>query len=239
MDDGAVTGDLAWLFARQRFGVHPGLTRVRSLLGRLGEPQNAFESILVGGTNGKGSTAASLAAMLTASGEQSGLFTSPHLTRFSERFTVGGRELPQQTVLAALRRVRPAAEAVEASFFEIVTALGCLLFAEAGVRRAVMEVGLGGRLDATNALEPALSVITNVDLDHTDILGATPEAIAREKAGILRHGRPAVTAVDHRLLPLLEVHGADLWVTGREIEVRALPLAWEGWALGVRVPGLV
>nr|WP_235610431.1 folylpolyglutamate synthase/dihydrofolate synthase family protein [Deinococcus aerius] len=229
--------DLDWLFARQRFGVHPGLSRVRALLARLGDPQTAFRAVLVGGTNGKGSTAATLAAMLEAGGERTGLFTSPHLTRFSERFVVGGRELGGEEVLAALRRVRPHAEAVEASFFEIVTTLGGLLFAEQGVGAAVLEVGLGGRLDATNALDPVLSVITNIGLDHTELLGGTREAIAGEKAGILRAGRPAVTGVAADLLPILETRGADLWALGREVRVEAAPLGWDGWDVRVRVPG--
>ncbi|WP_040383220.1 bifunctional folylpolyglutamate synthase/dihydrofolate synthase [Deinococcus apachensis] len=229
--------DLDWLFARQRFGVHPGLSRVRALLARLGDPQAAFRSVLVGGTNGKGSTAATLAAMLGAGGEQTGLFTSPHLTRFSERFVVGGRELGGEEVRAALRRMRPHAEVVEASFFEIVTALGCLLFAEQGVRAAVLEVGLGGRLDATNALDPVLSVITNVGLDHTEILGNTREAIAGEKAGILRAGQLAVTGVAADLLPILEARGADLWAIGREVWVNAASLGWDGWDVRVQVPG--
>ncbi|MBI0446557.1 folylpolyglutamate synthase/dihydrofolate synthase family protein [Deinococcus sp. DB0503] len=228
--------DLDWLFARQRFGVHPGLTRVQVLLARLGDPQQAFRTVLVGGTNGKGSTAATLAAILTAGGERAGLFTSPHLTRFSERFVVAGRELPEATVLGALRRVRPHAETAEASFFEIVTVLGCLLFAEAGVTTAVMEVGLGGRLDATNALDPQLSVITNVGLDHTEILGETREAIAREKAGILRAGHPAVTGVAEDLLPVLEAWGADLWSLGREVRLETLPLGWDGWEVGMQLP---
>jgi len=229
--------ELDWLFARQRFGIHPGLARVRALLSRLGDPQAAFRTVLVGGTNGKGSTAATLAAMLAASGEHTGLFTSPHLTRFSERFVIGGKEWPEDGVLEALRRVRPHAEAVEASFFEIVTALGALLFAEAGVQTAVMEVGLGGRLDATNALDPALSVVTHVGLDHTEFLGETREAIAAEKAGILRPGRPGVTAVALDLLPILERPGADLWAAGREVEVHATSLGWKGWEVRVKTPG--
>lgn len=226
--------ELDWLFARQRFGIHPGLARVRALLSRLGNPQDSFRTVLVGGTNGKGSTAATLAAMLEASGERTGLFTSPHLTHFSERFVVGGQEWPHDRVLETLRRVRPHAEAVEASFFEIVTALGALLFSQAGVRTAVMEVGLGGRLDATNALDPVLSVVTNVGLDHTEILGGTREAVATEKAGILRPGRPAITAVAPDLLPILERQGADLWAVGREVEVHATSLGWEGWKVRVR-----
>lgn len=228
--------DLDWLFARQRFGVHPGLTRVAALLSRLGEPQLAFRTVLIGGTNGKGSTAATLASILTAGGERSGLFTSPHLTRFTERFVVGGRELPGRAVGEALRQLRPHAEAVEASFFEIVTALGCLLFAEAGVTTAVMEVGLGGRLDATNVLDPALSVITGVALDHTEVLGGTLEAIAGEKAGILRPGRPAVTGVDAHLLPRLDAEGADLWALERELTLETRPRGWEGWEGHLALP---
>lgn len=228
--------EIEWLVAQQRFGIHPGLERVRALLGRLGEPQRTFRSVLVGGTNGKGSTAASLEAMLRAGGERTGLFTSPHLTRLSERFVVAGQELPEDTVLGALRRVRPHAEATEATFFEIVTALGCLLFAEAGVQTAVMEVGLGGRLDATNALEPTLSVISNVALDHTAVLGDTLGAIAEEKAGILRAEKPAVTAIDLALWPVLERAGADLWAYGREWNAEITPLGWDGHEVQVQTP---
>ncbi|GGR21826.1 folyl-polyglutamate synthetase [Deinococcus ruber] len=226
-----------WLFQRQRFGVHPGLSRVRALLARLGNPQGRFEAVLVGGTNGKGSVAATLSAMLTASGRRTALFTSPHLTRFAERFLIDGAELPVESVLSALKRVRPHAEALEASFFEIVTALGCLLFAEAGTEMAVMEVGLGGRLDATNALEPLLSVLTNVGLDHTAILGDTLSAIAGEKAGILRAGRPAVTGIERALLPILEATGAAVWVMGRDATLQADSLGWDGWQIRLSVPG--
>ncbi|WP_291428863.1 folylpolyglutamate synthase/dihydrofolate synthase family protein [Deinococcus sp.] len=203
--------ELDWLFARQRFGVHPGLGRVQALLARLETPQASFRTVLVGGTNGKGSTAATLAAMLRAGSVRAGLFTSPHLTRFTERFVVDGQELPEAVVAAALARVRPAAEAVGASFFEIVTALGALLFAQAGVQVAVMEVGLGGRLDSTNALDPVLSVVTNVALDHTEFLGDTLEAIAREKAGILRAGRPAVVGAAPQVQAIFAAQGADVW----------------------------
>lgn len=228
------TEALDWLFARQRFGVHPGLNRVRTLLSRLGDPQRHFRAVLVGGTNGKGSVSAVLSSVLAASGERVGLFTSPHLTRFSERFvlfdtTLNGQEWPGAAVHDALARVRPHAEAVNASFFEVVTVLGCLLFAEAGVRWAVMEVGLGGRLDATNALDPVLGVVTGIGLDHTAILGDTLELIAFEKAGILRPGRPAVTGAQPPLLPILDAAGADLWALGREASIRTVSLGWDGW----------
>ncbi|MBZ9714108.1 bifunctional folylpolyglutamate synthase/dihydrofolate synthase [Deinococcus multiflagellatus] len=228
--------ELDWLFAQQRFGIHPGLGRVRALLTRLGDPQRTFETVLVGGTNGKGSTAATLAAMLGAAEIRAGLFTSPHLTRFTERFVVAGEECPEDEVAAALARVRPAAEAEGASFFEIVTALGALLFAEAGVQVAVLEVGLGGRLDATNALDPALSVITNVGLDHTAILGDTLEAIAAEKAGILRPGRPAVTGVSPSLQLILQAQGADLWALGTEAQADVTGLDWAGSTVSLQSP---
>ena len=227
---------LDWLFARQRFGVHPGLGRVRELLRRLGDPQDLFRTVLVAGTNGKGSVAAVLSALLNANGRCTGLFTSPHLTRFSERFVVCGQELSGPLVHAALSRVRPHAEATGASFFEIVTALGCLLFAEAGADYAVMEVGLGGRLDATNALEPVLSVVTGIGLDHTAILGDTLAQIAAEKAGILRPGKPAVTGVQAELLPILDAVGADLWALGREASFHADPLVWDGWQVQTASP---
>ncbi|WP_232337788.1 bifunctional folylpolyglutamate synthase/dihydrofolate synthase [Deinococcus arboris] len=228
--------DVEWLFSRQRFGMTPGLGRVQALLGRLGSLERQFQTVLVGGTNGKGSTAATLAAMLNTGGQRTGLFTSPHLTRFTERFVVDGQELCEPTVAAALARVRPAAETEEASFFEIVTALGVLLFAEAGVEMAVMEVGLGGRLDATNALSPVLSVITNVALDHTAVLGGSLTAIATEKAGILRAGQPAVTGVASDLLPLLRAQGADLWALGQEARLQTELRGWAGAALELDSP---
>ncbi|GAA5502807.1 folylpolyglutamate synthase [Deinococcus xinjiangensis] len=228
--------DLDWLFARQRFGIKAGLERVRALLEALDSPQRHFEAVLVGGTNGKGSTAATLASMAQAGGRRVGLFTSPHLTRFAERFVVDGQELPEKVVLEALARVRPLAEVHGATFFEIVTALGCLLFAEAGVKLAVMEVGLGGKLDSTNVLEPVLSVVTNVALDHTAILGDTPEAIAREKAGILRPERPAVVGVSADLLPIFQATGADLWGLGWHFGVGVRSLGWQGSEVTVTLP---
>ncbi|MFC4639259.1 bifunctional folylpolyglutamate synthase/dihydrofolate synthase [Deinococcus hohokamensis] len=225
---------LEWLFSRQRFGMQPGLARIEALLGRMGQPQRQFRTILVGGTNGKGSTAASLAAMLQAGGRCVGLFTSPHLTHFAERFVVQGDPLPEETVLAALADLQPQAEAVGASFFEAVTALGVVLFARAGVEDAVMEVGLGGRLDATNALDPELSVITNVALDHTEVLGDTVATIAAEKAGILRPGRPAVTGASPDVWPVLEREGADLWTLEGRVQRRTL--GWAGEEVRVALP---
>jgi dihydrofolate synthase/folylpolyglutamate synthase len=231
--------DLAWLFARQRFGVKPGLSRVSALLNQLGNPHTRFESILVGGTNGKGSTSAAIYAILLAAGRRAGLFTSPHLTYFRERFQVAGEMLPEETVLAGLARVRGPAEACGATFFEIVTALGCLLFAEAGVKTAVMEVGLGGRFDATNVLKPQLSVVTGVSLDHTDILGETVEQIAHEEGGIMRGGRLCLTGAEGGALKVLQdqalASGATL-LTLRELGPTIRPLGWRGVEVAVDSP---
>ncbi len=242
---------LSWLFARQRFGVKPGLERVRALLTRLGNPQEAFGVVLVGGTNGKGSCASTLATILTHSGRRTGLFTSPHLTRFGERFLVDGREPSENDLLAGLAAVRPHAEALEATFFEIVTALACLLFARAGVEVAVMEVGLGGRFDATNALSPRLSIITGVALDHTEVLGDTVAKIAADKAGIMRPDTLSLTgAVDDTgndsgndaagaltvLRDAARKLGAPLWALGHEITVDAREKGWSGLSLGLESP---
>lgn len=228
--------DLDWLFGLQRFGMTPGLSRVRELLARLGNPQKTFDAVLVGGTNGKGSVSATLAGMLGAPGRRMGLFTSPHLTRFAERFAVNGAELPADQVAAGLARVRPHAEAVGASFFEVVTALAVLLFSEARVDVAVMEVGLGGRLDATNALDPVLSVVTNVGLDHTEILGGTLREIAREKAGILRAARPAVSGAGGEALAVFDASRADVWALGREAAYSAESRGWDGWHVRLSSP---
>ena len=181
---------LDWLFVRQRFGVKPGLERVKGLLGYLGNPQTHFKVVLVGGTNGKGSTASTLASILKASGKRTALFTSPHLTYFNERFVIDGKRITQVEVIDGLKRIKPYASALEATFFEIVVVLACVLFAKRQVDIAVMEVGMGGKNDATNALEPLLSIITNVSLDHTSVLGTYMHMFVTLIAGlhILRRG---------------------------------------------------
>lgn len=219
---------LDWLYSLQFFGVQPGLERVLALLEDLNRPDQHFETILVAGTNGKGTTSAALASMLMASEQSVGLFTSPHLTHFTERFQVNGKPVAAESITSAIAQIRPYAEALKATFFEVLTMLACVLFARLKVQRAVFEVGLGGRLDATNALDPALSVITNVALDHTEVLGDTLAQIATEKAGILRAKRPAVTAVQSELLPILAKHEADLWALGQDFQLHLESQGWSG-----------
>jgi dihydrofolate synthase/folylpolyglutamate synthase len=173
------------------------LEEFRTLLGALGDPQLTFPSVLIAGTNGKGSTAATLASILMASGLRTGLYTSPHLIRANERIRLNGAEIGDDAFATHYFRVRHAAEELLAdgrlpqlpSYFEILTALAFLHFCQSNVEVAVLEVGMGGRLDATNVVHPLLSVITDIALDHTEWLGPTIGAIAGEKAGILRrHG---------------------------------------------------
>lgn len=236
------TPHLDWLFALQRFGIKPGLGSMKALLADLGSPQVGVRNVLVAGTNGKGSAARALAACLAEGGEVAGLYTSPHLQHVGERVRVAGVATPDAALDELVGRARPAAERNGNTFFEVITAVALLRFAEAGVSTAVLEVGLGGRLDATNAVEPALSVITSVALDHTAVLGHTLELIAGEKAGIMRPLVPVLsgvceagpTAVIARqaaeLGAPLSQYGGDFW--GSDVDV-----AWEGTSFTWRHPG--
>jgi dihydrofolate synthase/folylpolyglutamate synthase len=181
------------LYRFERRGIKLDVERVHDCLKALGDPQDSFPSVLVAGTNGKGSTASALASVLSLGGWRTGLYTSPHLLDFRERIRIDGRMDGRAELHARLERDWETWERFELSFFEAATVLAFARFREAGVDVAVLEVGLGGRLDATNTVEPILSVITALGMDHAQILGATAAAIAREKAGILRAGVPAIT----------------------------------------------
>ncbi|WP_135257353.1 bifunctional folylpolyglutamate synthase/dihydrofolate synthase [Thermus caldilimi] len=231
---------LAWLYARQG-QVKPGLERIRALLARLGNPQEAYPVALIGGTNGKGTTARALAAVLGEAGLKVGLYTSPHLVDFRERVAIQGRPIGQETLCVLLEEIRPQAEALGASFFEVATALALLHFAREGVGFAVLEVGLGGRFDATNATEPQLSVVTNIGHDHLEVLGPTLRDVAREKAGIFRKGVPALTAARGEGLEELRAQagrlGAPLWVLGEAFALAGLEMGPSGLAFRLRLGG--
>jgi len=190
----SLAGMLEKLYARRRFGIRPGVERVRLILERLGHPERSFRSIHVVGTNGKGSTSAFLASMLEAAGLSCALFTSPHLVNFSERFRINGLEPAPERLEALLDTVMAQAPA-EATFFEIVTALAVLCFAEERAEVAVMEAGMGGRSDATAAIPAIMTVITPIALDHCDYLGSTLAQIAAEKTGI---AEPETTVISAR-----------------------------------------
>ncbi|MFC2023273.1 bifunctional folylpolyglutamate synthase/dihydrofolate synthase [Chloroflexota bacterium] len=171
------------------------LARVRQFLALLGDPQHAFSAVHVAGTKGKGSTSAMIEAVLRTAGYRTGLFTSPHLHSFRERARVDGEMIPEADVVCLVERIAPLADQIaDITTFEVMTGLGLTWFAESGVEWAVLEVGLGGRLDATNVVTPAVSVITSLSLDHTAILGDTIAQIAREKAGIIKAGVPVVSS---------------------------------------------
>ena len=191
----------AWLFARPTGGIRWGLERTEALLAGVGDPHRRFRSIHVGGTNGKGSVSALCEAALRAPGRTTGLYTSPHLVSFAERIRIDGQPVERELLLACEARLRPAIEESGATFFEATTAIAFLCFAEAGVDAAVVEVGLGGRLDSTNVIAPVACGVTNIGIDHTEFLGTTPGEIAWEKAGIFKPGVPCVTG-ESAALPL-------------------------------------
>ncbi|PSQ96220.1 MAG: dihydrofolate synthase [Bacteroidetes bacterium SW_9_63_38] len=173
----------------------PGLDRIEALMEGMGRPHESIRTVHVAGTNGKGSVSSMIAATATAAGLKTGLHTSPHLTHVEQRMRVDGPPAPGDWLADRVTEYRDLFDRVEASFFEVTVALSFLYFAEQQVDLAVVEVGLGGRLDATNVLHPALSIITNIDLDHTDLLGDTVAEIAREKAGITKPDTPVLSAV--------------------------------------------
>jgi dihydrofolate synthase / folylpolyglutamate synthase len=180
------------LFARTTSGIKPGLERTEALLADIGSPHRRLSAVHVAGTNGKGSVVAAAESLLRWKGLKVGRYTSPHLIDFRERITVDGTPITEEAVLEFLERRIPAAEKIGATFFELTTALAFDWFVSQNVDIAVIETGLGGRLDSTNVLTPRVATVTSIGLDHTDLLGDTLEGIAREKAGIFKRGVPAV-----------------------------------------------
>ncbi len=201
---------------------HYDLARIKSLLDRLGNPHREFKSLLIAGTKGKGSTAAFSESMIRAAGYRTGLYTSPHLHTFRERIQIAGELISEADVVRLIEKLKPHLEAIEGlTAFEVITAMAFYAFAETNVEVAVLEVGLGGRLDATNVSEPAVAVITSISYDHTQLLGDTLSLIAREKAGIIRPGALVISApqVPEAMTMIEEVcqgRRAELIVVGEE-----------------------
>jgi dihydrofolate synthase/folylpolyglutamate synthase len=194
--------DLGHEFHRTKFD----LDSIRKITRALGHPENKYPTAIVAGTNGKGSTSAMLAGILSAAGLRTGLYTSPHLIHVNERVRVNGNDISDADFAASFTLVWEAVDhlieqeelAHRPSFFEFLTATAFLHFARTGIDFAVLEVGMGGRLDATNIIEPRVAVITNIDLDHQQFLGNTRAAIAWEKAGVIKPGRPVISAVENQ-----------------------------------------
>jgi dihydrofolate synthase/folylpolyglutamate synthase len=183
------------LYGLEVFGMKFGLRGIRTLLASIGNPHKNFPSIHIAGTNGKGSTSSMLAAVFTAAGYKTGLYTSPHLVSFAERIRIDGKPIPAKDVVRLISLIKRQVRKQKATYFEAVTAMAFKYFSDSKVDIAVVETGLGGRLDATNVLRPLVSVITNVSLEHTEILGKTLEKISWEKAGIIKHSVPCVTGI--------------------------------------------
>ncbi|MGB9627740.1 MAG: bifunctional folylpolyglutamate synthase/dihydrofolate synthase [Thermodesulfobacteriota bacterium] len=197
--EGTYQKSLDYLYGLERFGMIFGLTQVSRILEAIGNPHREIQAIHIGGTNGKGSTAAMIASILRKEGYRVGLYISPHLNRFTERIKVNGKEIEKEEVAALTewmkRTIEEAGITPPFTFFDFTTAMAFHYFKEKMVDVSVIEVGLGGRLDSTNVIDPLLSIITNISKDHEEQLGRSILSIAREKAGIIKKERPLITAV--------------------------------------------
>jgi len=214
------------MFALRRFGIKLGLATIRGMLAGLGNPHRRYPCIHVAGTNGKGSVAANLAAVLMKSGYRVGLYTSPHLVRFNERIKIDDREITDADIVRLYRRVRAALPGGrEPTFFEFTTAMALDEFGRRKVDWAVIETGMGGRLDATNVVAPEVAIITNIALEHREYLGNTLAEIAFEKAGIIKRRRPVVTGAKQAsalavIAGKAQAQSAPLFRLGKEFRVR-------------------
>lgn len=226
-------------------GIRLGLESTRRLLSLLGDPQLRFPTVLVAGSNGKGSTSSLLAAMATAAGYRTGLYTSPHLESVEERLRIDGRTIGRERLAGLLEELVARAQRELGStptYFEALTVAAFLWFLEENVDLAVVEVGMGGRLDATNLCEPDLSLITSISLEHREVLGDTLAAIAKEKAGILREGRPALAWIEapeaaEAVREAARQAGADLAFAQERVRIEAVePLGWEGQRVRLETP---
>ena len=238
---------LDWIHGLHRFGWNPGLSRVACLLERLGNPQQKLRCIHIAGTNGKGSTAAFLAAMLEAQGFRVGLYTSPYMESFTNRMGINGEDIGREALVRLVEAVKPHVDAIAATAagqpteFEVVTALAFLYFAAADPDWVVVEVGLGGRLDATNVITPVVSAITNIGLEHTQVLGDTIEAIAVEKGGIIKPGVPVVTAAERAkalgvFRHLAADRGATLYEIDKDMTYQITSVSLEGVSFDYQSP---
>ena len=217
---------LAKMFSLRRFGIKLGLGTIRNILKELGNPQNRFSSIHIAGTNGKGSIASGIASILIAAGYRVGLYTSPHLVTFNERIQINGRAISNKRVVAAHQAVQAVHRGKrEPTFFEFATAMAFFEFAEQQIDWGIIETGMGGRLDATNIVRPAVCVISNISLEHKFYLGNTIAEIAAEKGGIIKKGTPVVTGVRRKqaidtIEAIAQKKAAPLFRLGKDFKVR-------------------
>ena len=236
---------LAYISKLGRFGMKLGTERTRAILDQLGNPERGLRGALIAGTNGKGSTAACLASILQAARLNVGFMPKPHLISYTERIQLNGVPISERDFVRTLEALMPALDSVatklgQATEFEMLTGMA-LAYLAPRIDRLVCEVGLGGRLDATNALDLGVAVITNVDYDHQKYLGDTIEQIANEKAAIIKPGNRVITGCEGIALEIVEDHaktaGATLWRLGREIKLDSKSKGWDGHRLAVSGPG--
>ena len=236
---------LDFISKQGRFAIKLGTERTRAILDRLGSPDRSLRGALIAGTNGKGSTGACLTSILRVAGHRVGFMPKPHLISYTERIAINGHAISEDEFVRTLEALMPtlddvASEMGPATEFEILTAMAIAYLAPR-IDLLVCEVGLGGRLDATNALDLGVAVITNVDLDHQKYLGNTIEEIAREKAAIIKAGDLVVTGCEGVALATVEAQAAGraraLWRLGREVKLESTTLGWDGHLLSVAGPG--
>ena len=229
-----LNNSIDWLYSFEKIGIKLGLDRIKHICTKLDNPQRNYNIIHVGGTNGKGSVCQILNSILIKNGYNVGLYTSPHLQRFSERIIINGIEISKEDIISLVKKIKPIVEKMielnnTPTFFEIVTAIAFQYFSNKCVDYAIIEVGLGGRFDATNIVTPILTIITNVSLEHEDILGKKIENIALEKAGIIKKDVPIVTAAEDKALEKIKKyarkHNSKLYVVKKD--------SWKRESLGL------
>jgi dihydrofolate synthase/folylpolyglutamate synthase len=232
---------IGFLYGLQTFGIKLGLRNITNVLQEIGNPHKHFRTIHVAGTNGKGSTAALLESVLRTAGYQTGLYTSPHLFDFSERIRVNGSPIPRRKVSKGVDLLKPYIERYRCTFFEAATALAFHHFSQEEVDVAIVEVGLGGRLDATNILSPLCTIITDIDHDHTEYLGHTLKQIAQEKAAVIKkHGTIITSVNDPEILKILQTvsrkQEAALYPAAEHCTFRAKEMTSEGSRVDIQTP---
>ena len=202
-------GAVEWLYGFQKYGIKLGLDRIRYISKKLASPEKNYNTIHVGGTNGKGSVCKILESIFVCNGNNVGVYTSPHLQHITERITVNKKNITNKELISLVEKIKPIVDdmvkkGTAPTFFEVFTAIAFEYFNEKKVDFAIVEVGLGGRYDATNIISPEVSIITNVTLEHQNILGEKVEDIAFEKAGIIKENIPVVTAATAKALAAVE-----------------------------------
>lgn len=236
----SLTEQLNYMYALSRFGIKPGLTRMKKLMSALGNPEKSLRCIHIAGTNGKGSTAALTAQVLREAGYAVGLYTSPHMYRFNERIRINGVEVSDEELGRHIKKIRTASEQhqIPLTFFEFTTVIAFLALAEHAVDVAVIEVGMGGKWDATNLIHSIVSAITNIGHDHLQWLGPTLRSVARNKAGIIKRGSQVIInerdpVLAKYLLRLADQRQAKAALAYDLIKISPLAHSWQGQSFAV------